>query len=161
MEKQTHKMMAPGFQTKKLAVCHVRQPRERMPVPVKSGFEGPDKSFSGQAGPHIMILHHITVIVEADKFVGDDLSKNRKYGGNKDKTYIYFSTRAVHSRLCPVYRRWQSGRNPYTHSHIAHHILINQGYRIHNIIISSSPAWKRDWDSVGDSLIFLNQWFNL
>lgn len=76
-------MMAPGFQTKNFAVCHVRQPRERMPVLVKSGFEGPDKPCPGQSGSHLGILHHVSIVVEGDKIVGDDLSEDRQVGDNE------------------------------------------------------------------------------
>ena len=83
MQKQIHQMVALGIQAKKLAVCHVRQPREGMPVTVKPGFKGPDKSFPGQSGPHLGILHHVPVIVEGDKVVGDDAPEDRQVGDNK------------------------------------------------------------------------------
>jgi hypothetical protein len=54
------------------------KPRERMPVCCSVGGEGPDNTFKSEPGPHLVVLGHILVVVEADKGVVADLHKTEK-----------------------------------------------------------------------------------
>jgi len=71
-------MMSFGVETEKLAVDHMRQPGQGVPVGCSGSSEGPDDAIQGQTGLHVMVVRNVYVVIEANKIVLSHLPKNRK-----------------------------------------------------------------------------------
>ena len=82
MKNQIGQMMHPGFQTKHLAVEHVGDPCDWMPVAGMEFGEGPNQALFGKTCPHIGISSYICVIIEGHKLITSHLPVDRKNSYN-------------------------------------------------------------------------------
>src|SRR5689334_3425698 len=73
MNQCVNQQMATCVHAEELAVDHMRDPRERMPVPrVKSG-ERPGESRERDTAIHHRVLFDIRIVIESDKLMPHDL----------------------------------------------------------------------------------------
>jgi hypothetical protein len=63
MQTDIDQMMGTGIQTEKLAIDHVRNRRQWMPVLRMNMSKGPDDTVPGQPGPDIRILENVRAVV--------------------------------------------------------------------------------------------------
>src|SRR5437870_2234465 len=88
MQQHISEVMTAGFEPEQLAVEHVRNRRERMPVPRmrmgKRGEYAVYRKASGDGG----VLIHVQVIVEIDEIVPQSLTKNQPGDCNQSETDI-------------------------------------------------------------------------
>ena len=73
-------MMAAGLQAIKLAVEHVREPGERVPVAGVVRSEGPGDSLAGQPPIDMRVFTDVFVVVEVDELVAGRLAKDGGHG---------------------------------------------------------------------------------
>ena len=80
MDHRVHEQMPACVQTKDLAVNHMREPSEGMPVCGMKRRERPCYSFQRQAADDHRVIPDVDVVVEADKLMTDHLAVNRENG---------------------------------------------------------------------------------
>ena len=78
MDQHVHEQVPAGIQTKELAVQHMREPGERMPVGGVKRGEGPGNSVQRQAAGDHGIVPDVKRVIEIDELVTDDLAVNRE-----------------------------------------------------------------------------------
>ena len=78
MKKQIHQMMAPGIQAEKLAVEHMRQPSQRVPVACAAGAKGPANSLPVKRRLNMAIVGNVGIVVIVDKIEITYLQENCK-----------------------------------------------------------------------------------
>ena len=71
-------MVPPCVQPVKLAIQHVRQPRQRMPVAEIHRRERPLKAVARNATANMRVVGHVKRIVEVDEIKCDDWEINRR-----------------------------------------------------------------------------------
>lgn len=76
MDNDIRKMMAGRIETIKLAVDHVRNPGERMPVAGMDMDEGPADAARRKAATDLRILEDVIAVIKVDEFVAQRLAKN-------------------------------------------------------------------------------------
>ncbi len=69
VEQQVGEVVAARIEAEELAVQHVRQKSERMPVGGDDGGESPAQARDGQPGLHHQVLGHVAGIVEIDESI--------------------------------------------------------------------------------------------
>src|SRR5208337_2814521 len=79
-------MMAAGFKVKKLAVQHVRQPGQRMPVAGMVRSERPGGRLTAQATPNMLVFVNVVFVVEVDEFVVDGLAEDGDHSQQEKTT---------------------------------------------------------------------------
>ena len=77
VEQNVREMMADGSKSKQLAIDHVRNRRERMPVPRVAVRERPSDSAQCQPARHDRISVNVSLIVEINEFVTKRLPENQ------------------------------------------------------------------------------------
>jgi len=87
VQQNAGQMMAAGMQSVQLAVQHVRQPRQRMPVERIILRERPDHSFERQAANDFRIFINVLLVIIVNKSVPQRLAKNHPDGGGEKKTH--------------------------------------------------------------------------
>ena len=76
VQEHVGQMMAAGLQAIKLAVQHVREPGQRMPVAGVVRGERPGDSLAGQAPADVPVLVDVIVVVEVDEVVAGRLAED-------------------------------------------------------------------------------------
>ena len=72
-------MVPPRPQAVELAVEHVGEPGERMPVGGVRGGEGPGDAVGGQAARDMRVLVDVVAVVEVDEAVPEGLAKDHRH----------------------------------------------------------------------------------
>src|SRR5262245_2906151 len=90
--------MALRIQPIQVAVQHVRQPRQRMPIPGISSGESPDDTFSGESCLHIAVFHNVCMVVVGDEIVVSRLpiDRNSRHDQNQND---YITMIRINSRI--------------------------------------------------------------
>src|SRR2546430_17387503 len=70
--------MATCIHAEELAVDHMCDPREWMPVPLVKGGKGPGDSRESKAANHHCVLLDIRIVMQSDELMPDHLRTNRK-----------------------------------------------------------------------------------
>ena len=70
--------MTTRIQTEELAVDHVCDPRERVPVRGVKRGERPTKSREGNSAIHHRIFFDVRIVIESDELMADHLRINTK-----------------------------------------------------------------------------------
>jgi hypothetical protein len=78
MNQRVDQQVAACVRAKKLAIDHVRNPSERMPVRRIKRGERPDESRAGNTAIHHWIFLDIRGVIESDELMPDHLRINRK-----------------------------------------------------------------------------------
>ena len=76
VEEHVGQMMAGGLQAIELAVEHVREPGQRVPVSGLEGSDCRDNPVFGQAPPNMLVFVDVVIVVEADEVVAAGLAKD-------------------------------------------------------------------------------------
>ena len=79
-------MMPPWLHSKYLAVQHVRNPSERMPVAGLGSRESPADIIPGQAAQHMGIFSDINAIIVADEAIAKRREKRSRHENEQQKT---------------------------------------------------------------------------
>ena len=88
MQHDIGEMMAAGpIHAEKLAVEHVREPGERVPIGGADLREGPDDSPGGDAGRDEGILAHVFVVVDVHEVVPQRLAEDQRNGQHEKPAY--------------------------------------------------------------------------
>src|SRR5256885_15264166 len=69
VQQHAGEVMARRMQVKELAIGHVREPGQGMPIAGVKSLEGPEQSLSGESGPHVRVLGDVLLIVVIEKLV--------------------------------------------------------------------------------------------
>ena len=80
MKEKINDVMPAGVCTEKLAIKHMRQPGQRMPVAGMARGEGPDGTDTCQAGINIRVIRDVNVVVEVDELKIAYRPENNKCG---------------------------------------------------------------------------------
>lgn len=80
MEQDIGEVMTAGVQSVELAVQHVREPGQGMPVMRMAVSEGPADAGQGQTLYNLRIIIHILVVIIIDKPMTERLAEDQKYG---------------------------------------------------------------------------------
>lgn len=75
--------MASRIQREQLAIQHVRDPRERMPIRGMSVSKGPNDPLHFEAREDVRVLIHIFFVVVIDEVVSEGLTENEPGDGEK------------------------------------------------------------------------------
>ena len=78
MNERVHEQMPTGIETKELAVEHMREPGERMPVRGVKSSESPGNPFQRQAAADHGIVPDVKIVIQADELMTDHLAVNRE-----------------------------------------------------------------------------------
>ncbi len=95
-------MMPSGVQAKELAIQHVGEPRQRMPIRGVKRCTGPNNPLEGQPIPDHWVLIHITVIIEIDELTVHESAIDCEGGENQGREEKYFKRK-------PAQGRWRTG----------------------------------------------------
>src|SRR5438309_3695232 len=76
MEHEIGQMMSARIQAVELAIDHMRNPRQRMPVRRVNMPEGPDNSIHAEAPHYLGISRYVIGIIIVDKPVVERLAEN-------------------------------------------------------------------------------------
>ena len=77
VEKNIYQVVRARIHSEQLAVEHVRDRRQRMPVLRMDMRERPDNPAPGQARAHVRVVEHVKRIVIIDELMAERLSKHR------------------------------------------------------------------------------------
>ncbi len=80
MDERVHEQVRAGVQPEELAVNHMRQPGERMPVGGVKGGEGPGNPFQRQAADDHRVVPDVEIVIEVDELMTDHLRVDRESG---------------------------------------------------------------------------------
>ena|SRR5207248_355696 len=78
VKKNVHKMMRPRFQTKKLAIEHVRHRRQWMPVLGMNVSKRPQNRMPVQSRLNVFVFENVNPVVVIHEVMTERLSKNGK-----------------------------------------------------------------------------------
>src|SRR5271157_1687209 len=79
VQDRARQMVAAGLQFIKLAVQHVREPGQRVPVAAAIRGEGPGSPCAGQAPANMRVLVNVISVVEVDKVVRQRLCEDEDH----------------------------------------------------------------------------------
>ena len=79
-------MMSPRAQAVKLAIQHVREPRQRTPIAAGTPGESPADPLHAQPLGHFRVLPHVYIVVVVDEPVPNRLPKNQSDRQQKQTT---------------------------------------------------------------------------
>ena len=79
-------MMGPGIEPEQLAIQHVRQPGQRVPVPHVERGDATAHTRPCQAAGNVWILADVGTVVEADEIVVGDLAVAQQDRGHQPDT---------------------------------------------------------------------------
>jgi len=92
MKKKTGQMMHAGIQSVKLAVQHVRQPCQRVPIAGISGCQCPGDALERQSVLNMAIFVDVGIVIKIHKIMISCLPINGERGYNEKKTNQYITT---------------------------------------------------------------------
>src|ERR1035437_2209509 len=79
MNEQAAEVVPPGVQTKYLAVQHVRQPGERVPVAHFRAAKGPLHARPGEASAHVAVVGDIEVVIVIDEVIAQSREEHPEH----------------------------------------------------------------------------------
>ncbi len=94
-------MVRARAQPEELAVQHVRQPRERVPVAGVAGGEGPGEPRASEAGAHVGVAAHVVGVVVAHEAVAGHLRVHRECGDGEEHGDSALRPHGGHSSRLP------------------------------------------------------------
>jgi len=92
MKEQVAEVMSHGIEVVELAVKHMGQPSERVPVGCMGGGKGPNKTLAGKPSLNVRIFANVLCVVEMDKVMICHLPENNQDSQDQQKTDEKFMT---------------------------------------------------------------------